>query len=36
MIGDTWRLLNTAVHAFSQAATQQPQRYRPQPRQSST
>lgn len=27
MIGDTWRLLNTAVYAFSQDATQQPQRY---------
>ena len=36
MIGDTWRLLNTAVYAFSQDATQQPQRYRPQPQQSST
>jgi hypothetical protein len=36
MTGDTWRLLNTAVYAFSQDATQQPQRYRPQPQQSST
>lgn len=36
MIGDTWRLLNTAVYAFSRDAAQQPQRYRPQPQQSST
>jgi hypothetical protein len=36
MIGDNWRLLNRAVYAFSQDATLQPQRYRPQPQQSST